>query len=122
MSMQAVQIRQEGSRVLVIKGGRAVLDLPYQAALDLAKALHGKARQADEWANAQAVIADQAIVTRLGLRFGLTSNPMLLKEAVHAAAWSRDLRRYIPSSKALGIASQTVIGAPSLISHPRRTA
>lgn len=122
MSMHAVQIRQEGSRVLVISGGRAVLDLPYQAALDLAKALHGKARQADEWAHAKAVIADQAIVTRLGLRFGLTSHPVLLKEAVHQAAWSRDLRRYIPSSKALGIASQVVVGAPSLVSHQRRTA
>lgn len=121
-TQDAVRVRQEGTRVLVLKDGRALLDLPWQAALDLAKALHAQGKRAEEIDRAQAIIADQAIVTRLGLRFGLTNHPLLLREAGKEAAWNSQLRRYIPSAKAMGIASQTIVGAPSLIQDPPRCA
>lgn len=117
-TQEAVRVRQEGARVLVLRQGRALLDLPWQAALDLAKALHAQGKRAEEIDRAQAIIADQAIVTRLGFRFGLTSHPVLLKEATKAAAWDRTLRRYIPPSKAWGITSQQVVGSPRVLTHP----
>jgi len=115
---QAVRVRHEGTRVLVIKDGRALLDLPWQAALDLSKALHAQGKRAEEIDRAKAIIADQAIITRLGLRFGITSHPLLLREAGKDAAWDSKLRRYIPAAKAMGIASQTIVGAPQLIQYP----
>ncbi len=115
---EAVRIRHEGMRVQVLKDGRVLLELPWQAALDLAKALHAQGKRAEEIDRAQAIIHDQAIVTRLGLRFGLTSHPLLLREAGKEAAWNRNLRRYIPSGRAYGIASQEMVGAPIIIQHP----
>lgn len=118
-NQESVRVRHEGTRVLVLKNSRALLDLPWQAALDLAKALHAQGKRAEEIDRAQAIIADQAILTRLGFRFGLTSHPALLRDAAKEAAWNRTLRRFIPSGKAGGIASQTVVGAPAVIQHTR---
>ena len=121
-TQESVRVRHEGTRVLVLRQGRALLDLPWQAALDLAKALQAQGKRAEEIDRAQAIIADQAILTRLGFRFGLTSHPGLLREAGKEAAWNRRLRRYIPPSKARGIASQQIVGAPTLIHHPPKEA
>jgi hypothetical protein len=118
-AIQEVRIRQEGTRVLVIKDGRTLLDLPWQAALDLAKALQAKGKRAEEIDRAPAIIADQAIITRLGLRFGLTSHPAMLREAAKEAAWNSHLRRCIPSAKAGGIASQSIVPAPIVIQHKK---
>lgn len=108
-------VRAEGEMVQIIKDGRLVFEVPWQAALDLSKAIHAKAKQCEEFADRERIIHDQAIVTRLGLRFGLTSNPFMLKEATKEAAWNRDLRRYIRADRAMGIQSQSVVGTPSLI-------
>lgn len=116
--VRAVNVRQEGERVLVIENGRTLLDLPADAALVLAKAIHIKAKQAEEWVNKEAIIADQAILTRLGVPFGLTNHPILLEEATKEAAWNSNLRRYIPPSRAKGIESQEVFGTPTIIQHP----
>jgi hypothetical protein len=116
-TQESVRVRHEGRRVVVLQQGRALLDLPWQAALDLAKALQAQGKRAEEIDRAQAIIADQAIITRLGFRFGLTSHPALLREATQEAAWNRNLRRYIPPSRAMGIASQQIVGAPALIQH-----
>ena len=118
-TQESVRVRHEGTRVLVLQHGRTLLDLPWKTALDLAKALYVQGKRAEEIDRAQAIIRDQAIVTRLGFRFGLTSHPALLREATNEAAWNRDLRRYIPASKARGIASQQVVGSPSILTHPR---
>lgn len=114
-SQESLRVRHEGARVLVLKDGRSLLDLPWQAALDLSKALQAQGKRAEEIDKAQAIIADQAIVTRLGFRFGLTSHPALLRAATKEAAWNRNLRRAIPSHRAHGIASQTVVGSPRVL-------
>lgn len=115
---RSVNVRQEGDRVLVIENGRTILDLPYQGAKALARALLSQAARAEEHAQAESIIADQAILTRAGAPFGLTSNPALLKAATVEAAWNTKLRRYIPPSRAGGIASQSVVGTPAIIQHP----
>jgi hypothetical protein len=110
MSLSRVAVRAEGDRVLVIKDGRAVFEMPWQAALDLAQALAAKGKQAEEFAKANTIIADQALLARLGARFGLTSNPVMQHEAMKKAAWDRTLRRALPG----GLPSQEVVGVPAL--------
>lgn len=115
--VKSITVRQEGDRVLLIQNGQTVFNVPYDAALAIAKALRIKAKQAEEIARAEAIIYDQAILTRIGMPFGLTSHPYLQKEAMKEAAWNSNLRRYIPPSKAGGIASQAVFGTPTIINH-----
>jgi hypothetical protein len=110
---RAVTVRQEGLRVLVIEDGKAILDLPYPAALDLARALHIKAKAAEELSQADRIAFDQAIILRRGLRFGLTNHPDIQAEAGKEAAWNRDLRRALPG----GIKSQEQVGTPAVIRH-----
>ena len=105
-----ISVRQEGDRVLVIQNGQAILDLPYQAALALSKALRVKAKAAEEIDKAPDTIFDQAILMRLGANIGLTSHPVILREAAKEAAWNSDLRRYIPPGRAGGMESQAVFG------------
>lgn len=110
-----VAVRDEGNRVLVIQNGKAILDLPWDAALALSKALRVKALQAEETDKAESLVFDQAILTRLGVPFGLTNNATILKEATKEAAWNSDLRRYIRGKRAGGLESQAVVGTPNII-------
>jgi len=118
--VRSVDVRQEGTRVLVLEGGRLVLELPWEAALTLARALQVQGKRAEEEAKALEIVADQAILTRLGAPIGLTSRPDLLREAAREAAWDSRLRRYIPPGRARGIGSGEVVGAPRVIRHKAR--
>lgn len=111
MSIESVSIRQEGDRVLLIQNGRLVLDLPWQAALDVGRGICAKARLSEEHAKADSVITDQAILIRAGFPLGLTRQPHMIREAIKTANNDRKLRRYIPN----GIRSQAVVGNPTLI-------
>lgn len=110
--IKTATIRQEGGRVQVIVNGKLAIDLPHDAALDLARAIHTKAKIAEEWASAQAIAHDQAILMRLGVPLGFTNHPAIIKEAQKEAAWNSELRRYIPPGRAKGIESQETFGAP----------
>lgn len=118
--IRSIDIRQEGNRVLVLEAGRLVLDMPYQAARTLARALLAKAAQAEEVVRAEQVIADQAILTRLGVPLGLTNSPVLQRAAANEAAWNTSLRRYIPLRRAKGVGgirSGEIFGTPTIIVH-----
>lgn len=115
--IKTITVNQEGSRVNIIHD-KGIIELPWDAALEIAKAMIIQARKAEEIAKAEAIAYDQAILTRLGIPIGLTSHPIILKEAKKEAAWNTNLRRYIPSGKAKGIKSQSVVGSPTLIMHP----
>lgn len=110
-----VTIRAEGSRVLVIRNGSTLHDMPWQSAREFARALLVKAQVAEEHERHEQIVFDQALLQRRGVRFGLTSNPILRKMAGHAAFWNRTLRRALPHP---GIGSQESIGAPTLIVEP----
>lgn len=113
-----VFVRDEGHRVLVIENGKTLIDLPWDGALALARAIAVKARKAEEVAKAEQVIFEQAILTRSGAPFGLTNTPHLLKAAANEAAWNSQLRRYIRGRAAGGIESRAIVGTPTIISHP----
>jgi penicillin V acylase-like amidase (Ntn superfamily) len=113
-----VDVRREGERVQLLVDGREVLSGPHQPMLELARALYTQAKLAEAHAKAEQIILDQAILTRLGVPVGLTSDPAMLAEATKEAAWNSDLRRYIPPARAGGIASQAIFGTPTIIKHP----
>jgi len=113
--ISTLQIRQEGQRVIVISNGKAILDLPWDAALAVAQAIRVKARLAEEQAKAEQIVFDQALLTRLGLPLGLTGNRAIQREAQKEAAWNSDLRRYIRHNRMGGMGSQTALGAPAII-------
>lgn len=110
---EAISIRQEGERVLLIKDGRLILDLPWQAALEVARAIHQKAKLAEQLACADKLIIDQAILLRAGAPFGLSSHPLILRESVREALTNRQLRRYLPG----GVKSKEIVGQPAIIQH-----
>ncbi len=116
--MKQVTVRQEGDRVLLLHNGRLLFSLPWQAALDLSRALYVQGKRAEEEANAIQIIFDQAILTRVGFPIGLSNRPDILAEAAREAAWNRDLRRYIRGDNAAGIANQTVFGTPRISVAP----
>lgn len=112
--MTRITTRQDGPHVLLLVDGRLVAEMPWNAALDVSRAIHVKAKAAEEIAKAAGIIYDHAILMRHGFRFGLTSHPLLQGEAAKQAAWNRNLRRYIPG----GVRSEEMVGTPSLILHP----
>lgn len=109
--LKSVSVRQYGDRVLVIEDGRLLWDLPWQAALALSRGLQQKGKLAEEHANANSIIMDQALLIRAGIPFGLTNRPDMLREAVKEADTNRDLRRYLPG----GIKSEAIVGTPTII-------
>ena len=113
--ISTLQIRQEEQRVIVIRNGKAILDLPWDAALAIAQVIRVKALLAEEQAKAEAIVFDQALLTRLGVPFGLTGNKAIQQEARKEAAWNSDLRRYIRSNRMGGMGSQAVLGATAII-------
>jgi len=115
--LKEVTVRREGGRVLLLHNGTLLFSLPWQAAIDLSRALYAKAKQAEEEARAAQIVYDQAILTRVGFPIGLSNRPDILQEAAKEAAWNSDLRRYIRGDRAIGIANQTVFGTPTITAH-----
>jgi hypothetical protein len=112
-AFKSATVRREGSRVMLIKDGATLLDLPWDAAKELAKVMRLQAARAEQTANVEAVIADQAVLIRKGFPISLTPNPEVFKEAGNEAAHNRDLRRYVPG----GVPSGMTFGMARLIGH-----
>lgn len=108
-----MRIRHEGTDVLLIKGGKLLVRMPWSAALAIAGEIRRVGKLAEEEAKAEGIIMDQAIVFRAGLPFGLTSRPDMQAEAAKEAAWNSKLRRYMPG----GIRSREQFGTPTVIKH-----
>jgi len=112
-TIRSLTVRRNGPRILLLHEGRALADLPWEAALDLAHALRAQAKRAEEIACREQVVRDQAILHRLGIRLGLIADPRLQQDALREAAWNTELRRYLPG----GIQTQEAVGTPTLIRH-----
>lgn len=113
-----VNIRQDGLDVVLLSDGRRVLEVPWDAALQLGHAVIVQARRIEERLRAENIAFDQAILMRSGMPFGLTSNPMIIDMAKKEAAHNSLLRKNVP--KAGGVESQEAVGAPKIIRHRRR--
>ena len=113
---ETLRIKQHYGRVLLIKNGRCIAELPWQAADDVANALKAVARKAEEWHSAERIASDQALLIRAGAPFGLSNEPLILGEAVKQAVHDRKLRRALPG----GVKSKEVFGTPSIIQNKPR--
>ncbi len=109
MSIASVTIRQEADKVLLVINGRA-LTIPYEQAEIIGRALRQKAKAAEEYAKANKIIADHALLTRVGAPIGLSNNPRIQDAVRVEAAHNRELRRALPG----GVKSTTVLGVPSV--------
>ena len=100
--------------MLFIVDGKAVVDIPWNAALDVAAAIKEKAKDAEEIAKAEGIIFDQALLIRSGAPFGFSSHPDIQSEAAKESAHNKDLRRYLPG----GVKSTEQFGRPGVVRHP----
>lgn len=101
----------EGERVHVVADGKAVLDLPWQAALELSRALYVAGKRAEEYAKRAGQVMDQAILLRAGAPIGVSDRADVQEEAAKEAAWNSDLRRFMPG----GVKSEAQPGVPSVV-------
>lgn len=109
-----VIVRREGTRVMLIQDGVLLLDLPWDQARRLARAIRVQAARAEARAKVQQTIGDQAVLIRKGFPLALTSDPEVFREAGKEAAHDRDLRRFLPG----GIPSGVKFGIPRITGAP----
>lgn len=112
---QAV-IGRDGINVVVSMDGRKAIDAPWDAILQIARAMIIKAREIEEQVKALDIIDDQAFLIRSGAPFGLTNRPDLIAEAKKEAAHNTKLRKQIPFVSD-SIRSKGVVGTPTIIQH-----
>jgi len=115
-AIKTATVRRDGERVLVIKDGVTLLDLPWDAARDLGKAMRLQSARAEQTAKVVQVIADQALLIRKGFPIALTPDPAVFKAAGNEAAHDRDLRRFVPG----GVPSGVKFGMARLRGRPAR--
>lgn len=108
----------EGPDFLAVELARVTWLVPRSHARALQAALGAKARDAEEQAKAPAIAADQAILMRTRAPFGFSSDPRIQGEAAKAAAWDRDLRRFIRPPQS--IRSAETFGRPTILKHPSK--
>lgn len=97
--IEKASVIQDGERVIVIKNGATILDLPWQAAQMLAKALLIKANEAEAIAKVERTVMDQAILYRTGAPMAFSTDPRIDDMARQEAVWNSKLRRYLPRPK-----------------------
>jgi hypothetical protein len=113
------RIVTEGTQVLVQFNDGAksfVLQLEHQAAHEIGVGMVCAARKAEEWANAERIALDSAILMRSGAPFTLSDHPTIIAEAAKEAAWNTNLRRCMAG----GVKSQEAFGLPTILQSPPR--
>lgn len=108
-----VVVGRDGPNVILRFGDREAHEIPWEHALQVAKALRIKASEAEEEAKHEQITLDQALLMRSGAPFGLTNHPQIIADAKKEAAHNRELRKAIPSIK-----SREIFGRPRVIMHP----
>ena len=91
----------------MVKEGRAILDVHWKAADDIATAIRSCARKAEEDEKALQIVDDSAILLNAGFPFILTNRKDIAIEAAKDAA-----------ARPGGIKSQSIVGTPAVIKHP----
>ena len=110
-------VHNEGRVVLIVNNDAKGLAMPWQKADELIRALRQVTREAEEYCKANQIIADNALMQRAGMPVGLSNNPIIMRESIKEALYSRDLRRALPHQTAAGlgdIQTRGVVGSPTL--------
>lgn len=109
MAIKQFQCKDEGKNVVINLDGK-VVSVPWQAALDISRAIHIKAKKAEEFDNVNKIIFDHALLTRVGSMIGLSNDPKIKEEVKKESVWNKMLRRYVKGHK-----GRFVVGTPTLI-------
>ncbi len=120
MALESVRIGCDGDKVIIDIKGRPALRIPWQHAEQVGYAISMKAQQAKEHANAELLIADQAVLLGHGIPLALANDPKILQEAHKKAV---DLMRpghLNHGPPAMGIPSPEHVGSPKIVLHPPR--
>jgi hypothetical protein len=112
-----ITMRTCGPRILVLLDARQGFECGAFEASQIWEQFKRAARRAEERDAVEQVIYDQAILTRMGARFGLTDDAAIQDEAGKEAAWNRELRRALPG----GVRSTEAVGTPTIIRDPPPT-
>lgn len=102
----------EHGRVLLKRDGVVVVDIPYEMVDDIIKAIRQKKLLCEEYAKADQIARDSAIMLRAGAPYALSARPDIRDEAVKLAVHDRQLRQ-MPYIK-----SQEKFGAPVIEVYP----
>lgn len=105
------EVLQYGTRVVVLRDGALAADMTWEGAAELGKALIAAARKAEEWAKAQEVAADAAVLMRAGFPIGLAHHPAVVGEAYKVSQGDRELRRHMRNN----VSNKSVVGTPRVM-------
>lgn len=112
-----VSVRSDGDELLIVfEPARLLVRWPHSEFGKIFGALVAQASRAEEWAEAERVARDHAILLRAGSPIGLTSNPVIQAEAKKIAEDDRDLRRWMPG----GVRAKAMTSTP-IIRHETRS-
>lgn len=96
----------EASRTLIIVGAVPIACCTWEVCLTLAAAFRRSARGGEEQAKATELVRAQALLTRTGAPFALTTDPRIREAAYTDAQWDSSVRKAmplsVPSAKAVG--------------------
>ena len=109
-------------RIIMI-GADPAMDMAWQKADEIARALTIMARRGEEYEKANAIIMDNALLQRSGAPIGLSDRADIKDETAKEALYNKTLRRLMPwrqknvSQGIEGIRTRGVVGAPALTKH-----
>lgn len=128
IAMGHIRIRQEKDKVLLLCSGRPAIELPWEAAVELSKALRQKAAIAREQDKHELIIADQSILLAVGAPIRISATGKMLRTALKEAEYHGGTKNGInnalkndthPRQRALkGIKSRTIVGHTTLFNVP----
>ena len=120
MSRSTFQVLANGDRVLLFlttpDGETMGLDLEWAEADVACKAWRAKINEAKDYAEAERVARDGAILLRSGVPVGFSNDEQIRKLTGHLAQHDRELRRYI-KPKFESIPGGEACGAPTIVVH-----
>lgn len=109
-------VRQEieNGRVLILRDGVVVVDMPWEMVDEFCKVMRVKKLLCEEYAKREQLAQDSAILLRAGAQMALSARQDVKDEAAKRAVHDRELRR----SNLKGITSGEAFGHPVIEVHP----
>lgn len=103
-------------KVVLLKDGVYVCDMDWSVARAFARGVMSVSKLAEEYANANKLISQEALLIRTGAPFALSTkaNPKIREAAYSEAQWGNS-RKQMP----LSVPSARECGTPTVTKHPK---
>ena len=99
-------------RVVILLDGKYMCSMDWQVADQCADALRSVARKAEEYAKANHIIDQSALLIRSGAPFALSSDPKIQDAAYTQAQWDTKARKAMPLA---GVPTPRSFGTPNIV-------